>query len=138
VVYVYIGESFAVLFKTIYDLAHGLGNNIADIFELITNIGSMAFTKKRRQFETSTLFRFEGYRDRERMPWMCDPVALRQLGSIEEQRFLQVPVGWVPIFTLSDGPPSKVHYYIAITVYITTHAHTHTHTHSHTRVIIYT
>ena len=95
-----------------YDLAHGLANNIADYFNCMLNKKDMAFTKYRRSFEYNTLLRFEGYGARERMPWMCDPVALHQLVEVERRRVLKVPIDWVPMFDISDGIPGKVCTYI--------------------------
>ena len=68
----------------------------------------MSFTKARRVLETQTLKRFEGYAERERMPWMCNPRSLKSLELLEQKRVLKVPVSWVPVFELSEGSPGKV------------------------------
>jgi hypothetical protein len=64
-----------ILWRCIYDLAHGLANNAHDLFSMVLNTESrnqMFFSLKRRQFEQDTLKRFEEYGKRERMPWMAD------------------------------------------------------------------
>jgi hypothetical protein len=109
-----LGIQYAILWKTIYDMAHGLANNMGDLFETFLNTGSMFFSNKRRSFETQTLFRFEGFAARERMPWMCPTASLSNLKKIDEKRLLKVPIGWVPMFNLSAGVPSKVY----ITLYV--------------------
>ena len=64
-----------ILWRCIYDLAHGLANNVFDLFSLVLNTdcnNQMFFSKKRREFEQVTLKRYQEYGKRERMPWMAD------------------------------------------------------------------
>jgi hypothetical protein len=68
-------EGQDILWRCIYDLAHGLSNNTCDLFSLVLNTDSsnqMFFSAKRREFEQVTLNRYEEYGKRERMPWMAD------------------------------------------------------------------
>ena len=125
------GVDFNVTAKSGYDIAHGMGNNLADLFHLCLNTGEnclvlhvfylcmtspfffptgqMMFTSKRRQFEQTTLGRFQLYGQRERMPWMAKPEKLRLWQQLEAKRVLKVPSNWVPMFNLvTDGVPSKV------------------------------
>ena len=72
-------------------------------------IGQMHFSGKRRQFEQTTLNRFQLYGIRERMPWMAKPENLKLWQLLEAKRVLKVPSNWVPMFNIvTDGVPRKV------------------------------
>ena len=53
-----LGTSYDVLQHTVADLAHGLGNFVKDMYRLLRNNGSMAFTKE-RILEERAIHRFE-------------------------------------------------------------------------------
>ena len=53
-----------VLMRTLYDIAHGLGNNIAAVFDAVLNRGQMNYNTRRRAYEQDVLGRFGDYKER--------------------------------------------------------------------------
>ena len=53
-----------VLMRALYDIAHGLGNNIAGVFYTVLNREQFNYNLKRRKFEQDVLERFGDYKDR--------------------------------------------------------------------------
>ena len=104
-----------LLGETLYDIAHGLGNNLANTFSIVLNKGQYAYSAARRVYEQVTLQRFQDYKAQERMPWFICPRALAKGKQLEKDRYLKVPTSWEPIFMLfTNGVPTKVHKYTCI------------------------
>ena len=104
-------DKFNVLLQTIYCMAHGIGNNINDLFSMILNNRNkpMFYTQARRTYEQETLNRFQFYTRRERMPWMTPVRTQAKLVHLENRRVLKVPTTFAPAFSIADGVPSKVY-----------------------------
>lgn len=106
---------FDLLSRVLYDIAHGLGNNIANLFAMALNTGQFNYHTMRRLYEQGTLQRYEDYKQQERMPWFICPIALAKLKVVEAERYLQVPTSWEPMFDLfASGVPGKVHKYTSL------------------------
>ena len=113
------GLDFNVLYRTIYDVCHGLGNNVADIFNIMLNNSGkdMYYSQVRRTYEQVTLGRFQDYAKRERMPWMISKRAKIILVRVEfEGVLLKVPNDWVPSFPIASGIPNKVCVCVCVSV----------------------
>jgi hypothetical protein len=114
---------FDLLSRVLYDIAHGLGNNIANLFAMALNTGQFNYNNTRRMYEQVTLQRYEDYKKQERMPWFICPRALAKLKVLETKRCLQVPTSWEPMFDMfTTGVPGKVHKYTSFIVCIYVYA----------------
>jgi hypothetical protein len=66
-------DEFNIMKQSLYDLAHGMGNNSKDVWNLIFNRKQMAYTTTRRLTEQVTLQRYDDFKARECMPWHSPP-----------------------------------------------------------------
>ena len=94
--------------NSIYDLAHGMANNIRDLFQMVFNFGDRAFNDAKRVFEMDTLGRFQNYGTREVMPWMAPRKVKAKLKQLLSSGILKVPVGCPEVQDITAKIPYKI------------------------------
>jgi hypothetical protein len=99
---------FNVYRKSIYDMAHGLGNNLGDLFRLVFNYGNNEFTNVKKAFEKDEMKRFEDYAARDTMPWQCPSARKKELSDLLTSGHLRVPIGWPSVLDLTSKAPCKI------------------------------